>query len=94
MIKAVLSLVEVLRAYFIEKRIFKKDEAVHKVQADARLIHDLSLDSLDFIDLQLYLEKTYGVILDLTDDKGVKDLTVRELEQLLSEAKNLTPQPA
>lgn len=52
------------------------------MQPDARLVDDLELDSLDFVDMVVVLQNSFG--LKLRDDQAVRDVrTLGDLHSLV-----------
>lgn len=46
-----------------------------KVFPDARLKDDMEIDSLDFVDIVVYVEKTFGFKIEREDMVGIKTLS-------------------
>jgi acyl carrier protein len=59
----------------VMKEMFDLDPA--KVHADARLVEDLDLDSIDAIDLALKLEEVTGLVFDETRLRQMR--TIRDI---------------
>lgn len=49
---------------------FEKDESEMVPEAD--LLETLELDSLDIVDMVVFIEQTFGVVVKGTDFKGIK----------------------
>lgn len=88
--KKELKFIDFLCSYFVKKHFFKSTEAKAKVTPQATFLHDLGLDSLELIDLEMAIENEYNINLDLNED-GIKDLSVAGLADLV---KSKAMQPA
>lgn len=71
-------IVQLVNKCLVEEFEIEADQLV----SDARLIEDLDLDSLDFVDMVVVLQKTFNV--ELREDPRVREIrTVRELHDLV-----------
>ena len=66
-----------LKAYMVTN--FKIDESA--IKPDAHLIDDLQLTSLDIMDIAMYIEDEFGIVLDEEDLADVS--TVQSFVELL-----------
>ena len=61
---------EIVRNFLIEDLEIDED----KIADDARLKDDMGIDSLDFVDIVVIVEKTFGFIITPKEMQGVQPL--------------------